>query len=212
MVIIMKYRHIVFDVDGTLVDTEYAVLHSLQDTIKTLTDKLIPLEELTFSMGITGDDALKQLGFQDIAAALEVWFQYLYEYDNTVSLFNGIADTLGALSQKGCKLGIVTSRIREDFEKEFRRFPIRQYFDIVVCADDTKEHKPTAAPLLRYMELSGADHSQILYVGDSRYDRECARNANTDFALAGWGSHLTDIDPEYRPAEPAGLIAIAESE
>ena len=79
-------------------------------------------------------------------------------YSGSISvMFNGIADTLGALSQKGCKLGIVTSRIREDFEKEFRRFPIRQYFDIVVCADDTKEHKPTAAPLLKYMELSRSE-------------------------------------------------------
>ena len=211
MVIIMKYEHIVFDVDGTLVDTEYAVLHSLQDTIKTLTGNVTPLEELTFSMGITGDDTLKQLGFQDIPAALEIWFRYLYGYDDTVGLFHGIADTLDTLSQKGCRLGVVTSRIREDFEKEFRRFPIRQYFDIVVCADDTEEHKPTAAPLLKYMELSGADRSQVLYVGDSRYDRECARNAGTDFALAGWGSHLTDIDPEYRPAEPTELIAIAEA-
>lgn len=207
----MKYDYIVFDVDGTLVDTEYAVLHSLQDTIRTFTGKVTPLEDLTFSMGIPGDDTLKQLDFQDIPAALEVWFRYLYEYDNTVNLFKGIAETLDGLSQKGCKLGVVTSRIREDFEKEFRRFPIRHYFDIVVGADNTQEHKPTAAPLLKYMELSGADRSRILYVGDSRYDRECAGNAGVDFALAGWGSHLTDIDPEYRLDEPMELIAIAES-
>lgn len=87
---------------------------------------------------------------------------------------------------------------------------ITQEADIVVCADATQEHKPTAAPLLKYLELSGTDRNQILYVGDSRYDRECARNAGVDFALAGWGSHLTDIDPEYRPDEPMELISIAE--
>lgn len=204
----MKYTHIVFDVDGTLVDTEYAVLHSLQDTIKALTGKVTPLEDLTFCMGITGEDALKQLAFQDIPGALEVWFRYLYEYDNTVTIFSGLEETLAALSQKGCKLGVVTSRVREDFEREFQHFPIRRYFDTIICADDTQEHKPTAAPLLKYMELSGTGPSQILYVGDSRYDRECARNACVDFALAGWGSHLTDIEPEYWPAEPMELIKI----
>ncbi|MCM1175777.1 MAG: HAD family hydrolase [Blautia sp.] len=207
----MKYTHIVFDVDGTLVDTEYAVLHSLQDTIRTLTGEAPPLEDLTFSMGITGEDTLKQLAFQDIPAALEIWFRYLYEYDSTVTLFDGIEETLAALSQKGCKLGVVTSRIRDDFEREFQRFPIRRYFDIIVCADNTEEHKPAAAPLLKYMESAETGRGQILYVGDSRYDRECARNAGVDFALAGWGSHLTDIDPEYRPARPMELVLIAES-
>lgn len=115
-------------------------------------------------------------------------------------------DTLNALSQRGCKFGVATSRIRDNFEKEFKRFPIRRYFDIIVCADDTTEHKPTAGPLLKYMELSGCDRRQLLYVGDSRYDRECARNAGVDFALAGWGSHLKDIDAEYFLSAPTELL------
>lgn len=58
----MKYEHIVFDIDGTLIDTEYAVLHSLQETIMELSGEEIPVSELTFALGITGADALKILG------------------------------------------------------------------------------------------------------------------------------------------------------
>ena len=54
----MKYKHIVFDIDGTLIDTEYAVLHSLQETIKELSGRKIPCSELRFALGITGTDAL----------------------------------------------------------------------------------------------------------------------------------------------------------
>lgn len=204
----MKYQHIVFDVDGTLVDTEYSVLHSLQDTIRTLTGREAPLEELTFALGITGEDALKKLAFPDIPGALALWIDYLEKYGNSTSVFPDMEETLRALSQKGCGLGVVTSRIRENFEQEFKRFSIRQYFDIVVCADDTAEHKPTAGPLLKYMELSGCGRSQILYVGDSRYDRECARNAGVDFALAGWGSRLKDTDAEYCLSTPTELIPV----
>ena len=52
----MKYKHIVFDIDGTLIDTEYAVLHSLQETIKELSGRKIPCSELRFALGITGTD------------------------------------------------------------------------------------------------------------------------------------------------------------
>ncbi len=202
----MKYKQIVFDVDGTLVDTEYAVLHSLQDTLRTCTGKEPALEELTFALGITGEDALKQLAVPALPGTLAPWNEYLEQYGETVNIFSGMEDTLHALSQRGCKFGVATSRIRDNFEKEFKRFPIRRYFDIIVCADDTTEHKPTAGPLLKYMELSGCDRSRLLYVGDSRYDRECARNAGVDFALAGWGSHLKDIDAEYFLSAPAELL------
>ena len=57
----MKYKHIVFDIDGTLIDTEYAVLHSLQETIKGLSGREIPCSELRFALGITGTDALKNM-------------------------------------------------------------------------------------------------------------------------------------------------------
>ncbi len=68
----MGYQQIVFDVDGTLIDTEYAVIHSLQDTIKTISGKTVPDKELTFALGITGENALQRLGVNDIASALSM--------------------------------------------------------------------------------------------------------------------------------------------
>ena len=68
----MKYKHIVFDIDGTLIDTEYAVLHSLQETIKELSGRKIPCSELRFALGITGTDALKKLEIKDTSYDLFV--------------------------------------------------------------------------------------------------------------------------------------------
>ena len=85
----MKYKHIVFDIDGTLIDTEYAVLHSLQETIKGLSGREMPCSELRFALGITGTDALKKLEIKDTSYALELWNKNMHNYTNTIKVFEG---------------------------------------------------------------------------------------------------------------------------
>ena len=80
----MKYKHIVFDIDGTLIDTEYAVLHSLQETIKGLSGREIPCSELRFALGITGTDAVKKLEIKDTSYAIELWDKNMRNYTNTI--------------------------------------------------------------------------------------------------------------------------------
>ena len=82
----MKYKHIVFDIDGTLIDTEYAVLHSLQETIKGLSGREMPCSELRFALGITGTDALKKLEIKDTSYALELWDKNMRNYTNTIKV------------------------------------------------------------------------------------------------------------------------------
>ena len=202
------YRHIVFDVDGTLIDTEYAVLHSFQDTLLLLTGKKISTEELTFALGITGEDALNQLGIKDTSSVLELWNKNMRRYADTVSVFSGITELLENLLRQNCKIGIVTSRTREEFEHDLSHLPINRFFETIVCADDTQAHKPDAAPLLKYMESTGAECGETLYIGDSKYDSACAENAGVDFALALWGSHSRTIKANYYPEKPADLLSV----
>lgn len=202
----MKYKQIVFDIDGTLIDTEYAVLHSLQETLKTLCGEKVPLEKLTFALGITGVDALKKFSIENISFALDLWNKNMSNYSHTVTVFSGISELLEILSKTGYQMGIVTSKTREEYEDEFIQFEIHKYFSIVVCADDTVEHKPMPAPLFKYMKLAGTDCSKTLYVGDSKYDGMCARKAGVDFALAVWGSHTQSIPADYYLKNPSDMI------
>lgn len=204
----MKYKYIAFDIDGTLLDTEYAVLHSLQETILTLSQREILLEELVFALGITGADALKSLGIENVFAALNLWNQNMCKYTSNISVFDGIVELLQRLLKQDCEIGIITSKTREEYENDFCRFGISRYFQTIVCADDTKEHKPNAAPLLKYMELSGADCGQMLYIGDSEYDSLSARNSGTDFALAVWGSKGRQIKADYYLKKPLDLMNV----
>ena len=73
----MKYKHIVFDIDGTLIDTEYAVINSLIKTITEITGRAPQYESLKFALGITGRNALELLKILDIEDALKRWDKLL---------------------------------------------------------------------------------------------------------------------------------------
>lgn len=204
----MKYKHIVFDIDGTLIDTEYAILHSLQETIRVLSGRAIPCSELTFALGITGIDALKKLGIKDISYAIELWDKNMCKYADNIKVFDGIKGLLKNLLSLDYEMGIVTSKTRKEFAHDFCQSGINHYFKTIICADDTPEHKPNAAPLLKYVELSKTDHRKALYIGDSEYDSKCAENAGIDFALAVWGSHNKHVKADYYIERPADLLSV----
>ncbi len=201
----MKYKQIVFDVDGTLVDNEEAILRSLQDVMLEIKGERIPFEELRFCLGIPGEDALERLQVENIPQVMEKWVTLLGKYGDQVRLYEGMEELLSRLSKEGYGLGIVSSRTREMLEEDACISAIRSYFNVTVCADDTKGHKPTADPLLKYMELSGAPKEEILYIGDSVHDSQCAENAGVDFGLAVWGSHTETIKAKYYLRSPLAV-------
>lgn len=174
--------------DGTLIDTEYAVIHSLQDTIKAMSGRAIPDGELTFARGITGEDAMRRLGVGDVAQALSSWDGNMARYRDAIEVFHGIRELLEALAELKVGMGMVTSKTREEFMSDFQRFDIAPYFETVVCADDTLRHKPEPEPLLKYMERTGCSANELMYIGDSMYDMQCAARANVEFGLAQWGA------------------------
>ena len=172
-----KYRHIVFDVDGTLIDTRDCILYSLQEMLMTVKGERYEIEDLKFVLANTSVKNMHLLGVEEekIPGAVEMWVAN--EEKNIDMLF-------------------------------LDQLPIRKYFSICICADDTKEHKPSAQPLLKYMELSGARKEETVYIGDSASDMACALNAGVDCVHAVWGEPETEADATYRAGKPEQLEEI----
>lgn len=204
----MRYTHIVFDADGTLLDTEYAILLSLQETVKSFLGKDMAFEELEFCLGIPGDATLTKLQIEEKEAAFRMWVDKLNEYYDHVKVFDGMKEVLAQLQQLGCTLGVVTSKNRFMYDKEFTEHGMIDYFRTSICEEDSAEHKPTPGPLLKYMEREGVSREKVIYIGDSKYDSMCAHGAGVDFALAVWGSHTKETPAQYYPETPKELLRI----
>lgn len=205
-----KYTNIIFDIDGTILDNENAVLSSLQKLVLEKLNKSLSFQELRFSLGIPGEEALTQLGVPDLVESNAKWNRYFKEYFHQVRVFDGIKDTLVKLNEIGVSTGIVTSKTKAEFVSDFIPFRLANYFKLVVCADDTEKHKPDPEPILKLIEMSGADKSKTIYIGDTKYDRDCAFGAGIDFALALWGAKSSHgMNPTYvfeHPEQILGLI------
>lgn len=203
------YTTFIFDIDGTLINTEQAVLGSLQRLLKNNYNRELNQQDLTFVLGIPGAVSLRQLGIDDVDNANNCWNEYMRDYQHTIHAFEGIQELLSILSEQSISTGVVTSKTNQEFQDDFVRFGLAPDLPYVVCAEDTKRHKPYPEPLLKFLEISGSVAKTSIYIGDTIYDYECARDAGVDFGLAMWGCKKPDAIPaKFKFNHPKDILSL----
>lgn len=202
------YITVIFDVDGTIIDTEQAVLSSLQYLLKNDFGRNYDISELHFALGIPGTTSLAKLGIDNVQDACQKWNYYMKNYLSAVKVFTGMEKVLQNLADKHITTGIVTSKTNEELVNDFIPFGLMKYLSFVICADDTERHKPYPDPLLEFMKRSGADVETSIYIGDTEYDFQCARDAGLDFGLALWGTKTPALQAKHKFDKPEDILEI----
>lgn len=207
------YQCIIFDVDGTMVDTESAVISSYQRIIHEEFGRYFTPEELKAGYGVPTTQALERYGFEDVEEAYKKYHRYLTEAFCDVKAFAGIVNVLESVKEKGLVTGIVTSRNKSEIAMDQCLQGIIKHFDFVVGSEDTQKHKPEAEPIRKLMELAGAAPEETIYIGDTYFDYMCAKNAGVSFALALWGARSTaDIRADYDLERPGDILKLLENQ
>ena len=202
------YSYIVFDADGTLIDSENAALYSLRDVLYELWQKEMALDDLEFSFGLANDEVWKRLGVKCVERAELLWQKYYTKYSGAVTLFDGVREVLEELAGLRRVLGLVTSKSKSEYISDVIPLGIADYFDHIVLADDTEKHKPHPEPMLKFLEYSHAVPEAVLYIGDTEYDMQCAKGAGVDFALATWGHRQpSGVKADFYLNSPREIIA-----
>ena len=206
----MRFRIVLFDLDGTLIDSGAIILASMRHAVTTVLGREIPDEELGLSIG--GQGIVAQMNAIDADRADALLEAYRVHNDGlheTLEAFDELLDVLPTLKEEGRQLGLVTAKRRRTVGLAFDRFPaLASAFDVVVAHEDTERHKPEPDPVLLAVEKLGGGPSDAVYVGDSPFDVGAAKAAGVFAVAVGWGG----IHPDERllAEEPDAFVRTPE--
>ncbi len=203
-------NYYIFDVDGTLIDTEKMYMLPLLKTLRS-NGYDVTYQDVEKVFGITASDALKILGVQEVTAVQKQWFGQIKNYLNEARVYDGIIETLAKLhADPNNRLAIATSKIESEFHRDVTRFGLDDYFDTFVFSNEIKHGKPAPDLILKGVEKLSADPQTTIYIGDTVYDLQAAHAAHVAFGLAGWRTAKTGAlaDSDYNFKQPADILSV----
>jgi pyrophosphatase PpaX len=205
----MRFSVVLFDLDGTVIDSGAIILASMRHAAKEVLGLEPPDEELMAAVGGPGLEAqMRELAPDRVEELVTVYRAHNEPLHDTLAVCEGMDDVLVRLKDEGRRLGIVTAKRRATVELAFDAVPLRHLFDTVVGGDETARHKPDPDPLLLALERLDARPEDTAYVGDAPFDVRAAKAAGVHAVAVTWGG----IHPRERleREEPDAIVDDAE--
>lgn len=208
---ICKYKCIIFDLDGTVLNTERMNFVPLQRLVKEELGVTIEYNNLLKYKAYAGKKTLEELGIKDIEKSYSKWVKYVNEFEEGAILYDGFNEVFKELTDNNIICGIVSSKTREQYEIDFVSKGLDKYIECEVLADDTERHKPSPEPLLKFTERVGVEPRDCMYIGDTIFDFKATKAAGMDFGMAMWGTDdLEGINADVYFKEPIDILKTLE--
>jgi pyrophosphatase PpaX len=184
----MRFPVVLFDLDGTVIDSGAIILASMRYAAKEVLGEEPPDELLMAAVGGPGLEAqMHALAPDRVEELVRVYRAHNEPLHVELAFCTGIDALLVRLKDEGRRLGIVTAKRRATVTLAFDVLPLEHLFETVVGGDETKRHKPDPEPLLLAAERMAAEPSDCAYVGDSPFDIRAAKAAGMFAVAVTWG-------------------------
>ena len=215
-------KGIIFDLDGTLLDTVADINRELNKALNKFDYDSIDHEETRKFLGNGSRTLVKEALKQtvDTKTLDEVSSYYITNYSKPEANiltrpYEGIIDMLNKLQQIGIKTAITSNKM-DVAVKELNVKVFNGLFDIALGESEKTPLKPDPTMLYQALELMGLRKEEVLFIGDTEVDLQAATNANLDSVAVTWGfrtkEFLTSLNPNYIIDEPRQLIEIIKKD
>lgn len=194
----MPLEAILFDFDGTIVDTTELIHESMRRATGEVLGRELSRETLMANVGQPLPRQMELLADgqpEKTEELLEVYLHHNEElHEGLIREFPNVGISLARLRDAGLRLAVVTSKRRFSVEMALDSFPeLRDVFEVFVTLEDTAEHKPLPAPLLKGLELLGdVSAERAAYVGDAPFDVAAAHAAGVMSVAVSWGAFTAE--------------------
>ena len=221
----LNWQAVLFDLDGTLIETAPEIADAVNDTLGGL--GLAPVAQSLVDGWIghgTGELLVKALAHcrqisleavRDLPELPTIRSTFNGHYQSRCGtrsqLYPGVRETLDALRERGCRLAVVTNKEGHYTEIVLRAHGLLPLFDRVISGDSLPTKKPDPAGVLQCLQHFGVPREHALFVGDSSIDAATARNAGIPVWLLPYGYNMGEPVESCRPDRViAGLTALLE--
>jgi len=205
-------RAVLFDLDGTLVDSLELILASARHATRVVLGEPLPDDVLRREIGIPLREQMELYApghSEELLAAYRAHNAAVH--DDIIAEYPGVEGALSTLKDAGFTLGVVTSKAREWAQRGIDLFGLGCYLDTLVALEDTATHKPRPEPVIEGARRLGFEASSCAYVGDSPHDMNAAIAAGMVSVAALWGpfpERVLEPGPDFAVNAPEGLSAL----
>lgn len=204
-----KYKAVIYDIDGTVLNTLNMNMYPLIKIIKEETGEDWTFEQVLKFAAYPGMKVMEELGVTDKDKTYARWVQYVNEYEEGATLYEGFDEVLKTIDGKMIQ-AVVSAKTIQQYQIDCVQKGIDDYMSIAILADDTKKHKPDPEPLLECLKRLNVKASDAIYIGDAFSDYMASLNAGMDFGYAKWGSVSSQgiENPTYIFDTPLDLLRL----
>lgn len=183
----MTIKAILFDLDGTLINTTNLIIKSFQHTIRVHYNKEVDVNDVIAYFGKPLREAMEYLGADKVDELISTYREFNHKYhDELTTEYEGVKDTIQTLFNDGIKLAVVTSKMSTTARRGLRLFNMDKFFTVIIGVDECTMHKPHPEPVLNAMKRLNVKSQDCLMIGDSPFDLISAKKAGVKTAAVRW--------------------------
>lgn len=208
-----KINTLLFDLDGTLIDTNELIIATYLHTLEKYYPGQYHREDVIPFMGPSLKENFGSIDPKRTEEMIHEYRTFNHEHhDELVKEFPHVFETIQTLKEKDFQLGIVTTKLHDTTLKGLKLTKLDRFFDCIITLDDVSKPKPDPEPVFKALEQLKSAPEQAIMVGDNYHDILAGKNAGTKTAGCAWSvkgkDYLAQFKPDYMLNEMSDLLTI----